>query len=128
MFRVDIKALKRCSRQLHSDSGSLLKDQRRIREVIDDLSVLGNMREVIETLESIASEVGNEAKGVETLSEAADRIAFKYETAEMRVLEVAENSSVDIPSVNVKFGDYRNTKDMNPGVRDTFDDIDKLIN
>ena len=62
------------------------------------------------------------------MSEAAERIAFKYESAETRVLEVAESTSGDLPKGNVKFGNYSNTQDMDPGVRDTLGDIDKLIN
>ena len=127
MFRIDTSALKRCSKQFHSDSESLLKNQRRVREVCDDLSILGNMREVIETLEYITAELGTEAGNVDTLSEAAERIAFKYESSELRVLEVAESTSGDLPKGNIKFGDYSNTENMDPGVRDTLGDIDKLI-
>ena len=128
MFRIDISAMKRCSKQFHSDAESLLKNQRRVREVCDDLSSLGHMSQILETLEYITMELGKEAGNVDTFSEAAERIAFKYESAETRVLEVAESTSGDLPKGNVKFGNYSNTQDMDPGVRDTLGDIDKLIN
>lgn len=127
MFSIDTGVLKRSSKQLYNDSEALLKNKTLVTQVCDDLRGTSDMTDVIETLEYIAGELTKEAGNVNTLAEAADRIAFKYESTEMRILEEVESVSEDTPKGNVKFGDYNNTDNMNPGVRDTFGDIDKLI-
>ena len=105
MFSIDTGVLKRCSRQLYNDSEALLKNKSLLTQVCDELQGMKDMADVISTLEFITDELDKESRSINVLSEAAERIAFKYEMAESRILEEVESTSENLPNGNVKIGD-----------------------
>ena len=85
------------------------------------------MEVVIETLHSLNETLGKESSFTENLSEAASRIAHKYEFAEEQILNYVESSGRDAGSGDVSVGNFSDRSGMNDSVKDTLNDIDKLI-
>lgn len=127
MFKVDSDVLRRCSTQLNIDADALSNKAKEIDAVCDALSALSGMEIVIESIRMINECLRKEVGFTENLSEAAERIAHKYELTEERIVEVIENSGRNTGGGNVSLGNFSDRSNMNSSVNETLSDIDRLI-
>ena len=127
MFEVNTEELKKCSTQLNTYADALKNNGNRLLDVCSALSGLGGMELVIETIHSLSETLGKESAFTENLAEAAGRIAHKYELAEDQILNYVESSGRDGLNDNVSVSNFSDRSGMNESVKETLEDIDKLV-
>ncbi len=127
MFRINTNELKRLSSRIENEALSLLKHKNVIEEICTELSSLSGMEALVSDLRDIAEDLNKESQKTKNLADASSRIAFKYEQAESRIIEHSDNACRGNRGGSISLGKFGCTEGMDPKLKDTLGDIDKLI-